>query len=300
MTGDATRARPRRRRDPEPRLDRSRRHAAAGLRRRAAARARSIQCSLDQYVHNGWNMDYQALPPTDLSILAPPDALVAALWSQRSARARRNRARGSRAAERGRRAVEHRGADIGERRAAPPARRCWRAASRRHARAASAFVPPPAARLAGRVLPLRASAGLHRLRRRRRHRLGPGHGGRRGARAARRADRLPVAVLGDGDYLMGLTALWTGVHYRVPRAHRRRQQRIVLQRRAASGAHGAAARPARRESLDRLADERSGDGSRRDSRAARAPRATVRCAPRPISTRRSRKASPTCARARSP
>jgi thiamine pyrophosphate-dependent acetolactate synthase large subunit-like protein len=27
---------------------------------------------------------------------------------------------------------------------------------------------------------------------------------------------LPVAVLGDGDYLMGLTALWTGVHYRVP------------------------------------------------------------------------------------
>jgi thiamine pyrophosphate-dependent acetolactate synthase large subunit-like protein len=23
-------------------------------------------------------------------------------------------------------------------------------------------------------------------------------------------------VLGDGDYLMGLTALWTGVHYRIP------------------------------------------------------------------------------------
>ena len=38
-----------------------------------------IHCSLDQYVHNGSNMDYQALPPTDLSILAPPDALVSAL-----------------------------------------------------------------------------------------------------------------------------------------------------------------------------------------------------------------------------
>ena len=38
-----------------------------------------IHCSLDQYVHNGSNMDYQALPPADLSILAPPDALVAAL-----------------------------------------------------------------------------------------------------------------------------------------------------------------------------------------------------------------------------
>ena len=30
------------------------------------------------------------------------------------------------------------------------------------------------------------------------------------------SDRLSVAVLGDGDYLMGLTALWTAVHYRVP------------------------------------------------------------------------------------
>jgi thiamine pyrophosphate-dependent acetolactate synthase large subunit-like protein len=27
---------------------------------------------------------------------------------------------------------------------------------------------------------------------------------------------LPVAVLGDGDFLMGVTALWTAVHYRVP------------------------------------------------------------------------------------
>ena len=38
-----------------------------------------IQCSLDQYIHNGYNMDYQAVPPTDLSVLAAPDALVEAL-----------------------------------------------------------------------------------------------------------------------------------------------------------------------------------------------------------------------------
>ena len=36
------------------------------------------------------------------------------------------------------------------------------------------------------------------------------------ALALRGGDRLPVAILGDGDYLMGLTALWTGVHNRVP------------------------------------------------------------------------------------
>jgi thiamine pyrophosphate-dependent acetolactate synthase large subunit-like protein len=31
-----------------------------------------------------------------------------------------------------------------------------------------------------------------------------------------KSERLPVAVLGDGDYLMGVTALWTAVHYRIP------------------------------------------------------------------------------------
>jgi acetolactate synthase I/II/III large subunit len=30
------------------------------------------------------------------------------------------------------------------------------------------------------------------------------------------AGRLPVAVLGDGDFLMGATALWTAVHYGIP------------------------------------------------------------------------------------
>jgi thiamine pyrophosphate-dependent acetolactate synthase large subunit-like protein len=30
------------------------------------------------------------------------------------------------------------------------------------------------------------------------------------------SDRLPVAVLGDGDLLMGATALWTAAHHRLP------------------------------------------------------------------------------------
>jgi thiamine pyrophosphate-dependent acetolactate synthase large subunit-like protein len=36
------------------------------------------------------------------------------------------------------------------------------------------------------------------------------------ALALRASGRLPVAVLGDGDYLMGLTAIWSAVRYRVP------------------------------------------------------------------------------------
>jgi thiamine pyrophosphate-dependent acetolactate synthase large subunit-like protein len=51
-------------------------------------RAKVIQCSMDQYVHNGYNMDYQAMPPTDLSVLVAPDALVAALVAILGARCR--------------------------------------------------------------------------------------------------------------------------------------------------------------------------------------------------------------------
>jgi thiamine pyrophosphate-dependent acetolactate synthase large subunit-like protein len=36
------------------------------------------------------------------------------------------------------------------------------------------------------------------------------------ALALRESDRLPVAVLGDGDFAMGATALWTAAHYRLP------------------------------------------------------------------------------------
>ena len=35
-----------------------------------------IQISVDQYVHNGWSMDYQGLPPADVYLLAEPDSAV--------------------------------------------------------------------------------------------------------------------------------------------------------------------------------------------------------------------------------
>jgi thiamine pyrophosphate-dependent acetolactate synthase large subunit-like protein len=30
------------------------------------------------------------------------------------------------------------------------------------------------------------------------------------------SDRIPVSVLGDGDFLLGATALWTAAHYQLP------------------------------------------------------------------------------------
>jgi len=36
------------------------------------------------------------------------------------------------------------------------------------------------------------------------------------ALALRGSGRLPIAICGDGDFLMGATAIWTAVHYRIP------------------------------------------------------------------------------------
>ena len=36
------------------------------------------------------------------------------------------------------------------------------------------------------------------------------------ALALKGTGRLPIAICGDGDYLMGVTAIWTAAHYRIP------------------------------------------------------------------------------------
>src|SRR5215471_3032094 len=44
--------------------------------------AKIIQVSIDQYIHNGWSMDYQGLPPADVYLLADPDAAVLPLLAE--------------------------------------------------------------------------------------------------------------------------------------------------------------------------------------------------------------------------
>jgi thiamine pyrophosphate-dependent acetolactate synthase large subunit-like protein len=36
------------------------------------------------------------------------------------------------------------------------------------------------------------------------------------ALALKGSGRLPVSICGDGDFMMGVTAIWTAVHYRIP------------------------------------------------------------------------------------
>jgi thiamine pyrophosphate-dependent acetolactate synthase large subunit-like protein len=44
---------------------------------------------------------------------------------------------------------------------------------------------------------------------------GPGHSVG-AALALKGSGRLPIAICGDGDTMMGITALWTAAHYRIP------------------------------------------------------------------------------------
>jgi thiamine pyrophosphate-dependent acetolactate synthase large subunit-like protein len=169
-------------------------------------RGKVVQCSLDQYCHNGWSMDHQGLPPADVSLLAAPDRVVEKLLSA-----------------------------IGPR-AAPPPRRAARPSTVAGTGPGGAG-PISVAEMARTVskaldgcnptyirLPIGWPGEYCRFE----HPLdflgydggggiGSGPGMAVGAALALRASgRLPVAVLGDGDYLMGLTAIWSAVRYRVP------------------------------------------------------------------------------------
>ncbi len=162
--------------------------------------ARVIAVSHDHQLHNGWSMDHQALPPVDLFLAADPDATVAALLTKLpSGPPRRDRepvpeiadAAGPIAVPR---MIQTLRQAVGERPASLlHVSLSWNAA----------------------LWPFRApldyiggdgGAGI-----------GAGPGISVGAALALRSSgRLPVSVCGDGDFMMGVTALWTAVHYNIP------------------------------------------------------------------------------------
>jgi thiamine pyrophosphate-dependent acetolactate synthase large subunit-like protein len=175
---------------------------AAGV----ASDAKVIQVSLDHVLHNGWSMDHQGLPAVDLMIAADPDAFAFAALR----RLERD----------GTTATSLAGAEPDATPAMPDA--------------ATPLGVPALARALRRAVGTRAVSLLHLplswdgafwpFR----HPLdflgsdgGGGIGGGPGiavgaALALRGSGRLPVAVCGDGDFLMGVTALWTAAHYRIP------------------------------------------------------------------------------------
>jgi thiamine pyrophosphate-dependent acetolactate synthase large subunit-like protein len=164
--------------------------------------AKIIQVSLDYRIHNGWSMDYQALAPVDLFISADPDVVVPELVKKIGSGAKPRVALSPRAAAKDGEPVGFTNEHI--------------------ARALRQVVGARPMTLTHLPISWEGSWCIFR------HPLdflgsdgGGGVGGGPGiavgaALALRNSGRLPVAVCGDGDYLMGVTAVWTAVHYKIP------------------------------------------------------------------------------------
>ena len=165
--------------------------------------AKVIQVSLDHRIHNGWSMDHQALPPVDLLAFG------------------RSRSRGAGTGQGSRQ----------EQSAKPHAMPSPRKISDKEP---AGFTNEHIARNLRKVLGDRPVTYTHlplswddswvTFR----HPLdyvgsdgGGGVGGGPGisvgaALALKGTGRLPIAICGDGDFLMGVTAVWTAVHYKIP------------------------------------------------------------------------------------
>jgi len=168
-----------------------------------STKAQIIQVSLDHHLHNGWSMDHQALPPVDLFISADADATVSALLETLAPGAKpayqpRNSIPAASSLSKTSLTVEHLANALRDAVGSKPV-------SFSH-------------------LPLSWNGAWWPFR----HPLdylgsdgGGGIGGGPGiavgaALALKDSDRLPIAICGDGDFLMGVTALWTAAHYRIP------------------------------------------------------------------------------------
>jgi thiamine pyrophosphate-dependent acetolactate synthase large subunit-like protein len=163
--------------------------------------AKVIQISLDHRIHNGWSMDHQGLPPVDLLLSADPDLVVPELVK-----------------EIGTSTKPH---------AVPSPRKIVD-------KEPSGFTNENIARTLRKVLGDRPVTYTHLplswddTWMPFRHPLdfvgsdgGGGVGGGPGisvgaALALKGTGRLPIAICGDGDFLMGVTAVWTAVHYKIP------------------------------------------------------------------------------------
>jgi thiamine pyrophosphate-dependent acetolactate synthase large subunit-like protein len=163
--------------------------------------AKVVQVSVDHRLHNGWSMDYQGLPPVDVLIDCEPDAAVPALLAALGPggpRAVAARAKEFLKPSGEKLTVDHLSTALREAAGDRPVSLThislsWNGAS-------WAFNHP---------LDYLGSDG------------GGGVGGGPGisvgaALALKGSGRLPVAVCGDGDFMMGCTALWTAAHYKIP------------------------------------------------------------------------------------
>jgi len=167
--------------------------------------AKIINVSCDAHSHRGWSMDYHVLPPVDLYLMSDPDAAVPMLLD----------------------AVRPRSAGATKTHEKRPLSIPEKAATGDLTLAGVAHALEATTRDIERCftrLPLGWNGAYTHFR----HPLefiGPDGGGGVGAGpgitvgaglALKGSGRIPIGLCGDGDFLMGNTAVWTAVHYQIP------------------------------------------------------------------------------------
>ena len=197
----------------------------------APAPCRIINVSLDAQLARGWSKDHFAAPPADIYLACDADVAVAQLSAALGA------------AQAPRSAATH---DVDDRSSAPtrtaaipaprdadpvPAHAVHAGTGEHGTMPLTLAALADALNLATRDIDVCITAlplGWHGSYRHFRHPLdyvglegGGGVGAGPGiavgaALGLKGSTRLPLAIVGDGDFLMGVTALWTAVHYRLP------------------------------------------------------------------------------------
>ena len=173
-----------------------------------------IHCSVDNYRTNGWSMDHQALPAVDIPIHAEPDQLIAQMLEELDSRktlkvkprpemkniTHWNDALNGKSAKRS-------GKPMTLWDMAMTVREFARKRPITFARLPIGW-PGEAYELDGPLSFMGNDGGGA---------VGTGPGHTIGAALALKgSDRLTIGVIGDGDYLMGVNALWTAAHFDIP------------------------------------------------------------------------------------
>lgn len=162
--------------------------------------AKIIHVSCDAHMHRGWSMDYQALPPVDVYMMCEPDAVLPQLLKAVSPRPAKPAAAPVPDSVAPEKSVTLKGVGAA-------------------LRAATAGIDFCVSRLPlgwnGAYLPFRhpldyvgfdGGGGV-----------GAGPGITVGAAlAVKSSGRIPIGLCGDGDFIMGNTAVWSAVHYKIP------------------------------------------------------------------------------------
>ncbi|HEX4928766.1 MAG TPA: thiamine pyrophosphate-dependent enzyme [Burkholderiales bacterium] len=164
-------------------------------------RAKVINVSCDVHLHRGWSMDYQALPPVDVQLLSEPDVAVPLILQ--ACRQRKDAPTDL----------------LRERKPLPqPSEVSLLAVAQALERAAGDSD----------ICIAKLPIGWNGAYRQFRHPLdylgadggagvGAGPGLTVGASLALQGTgRIPIGIVGDGDFLMASTAVWTAAHYRLP------------------------------------------------------------------------------------